>query len=330
MRALQIVAKGKISLEEVTPREARVGEALVKLSAAALNRRDQWIREGKYPNIQYQTTLGSDGCGEVIEVAEDKHREWVGKQVVINPNINWGDNPNCQGANYQVLGMPTDGTLAEYIIIPVDRLVPKPRHLAAAEAAALPLAGLTAYRALFHHGGLKSKQSLLITGIGGGVSQTIFMLAKATGATISVTSGSEEKLTEAQNMGAAGAFNYKAEWAREALKEGLLFDLVIDSAGGSQLNDLIKLIRPGGRIVFYGATTGLPDKLDLYRMFWNQITLQGSTMGNDQEFEAMIKFVEKHQLQPRIDSQRPLSQVIDAFDRMNDGAQSGKLVVTMD
>lgn len=329
MQALQIVAKDKVSIQEVTQRKPKEGEALVKLSAAALNRRDQWIREGKYPNIQYQTTLGSDGCGEVLEVAEDQHREWVGKQVVINPNIKWGDNPNCQGINYQVLGMPTDGTLAEYITIPVDRLARKPSHLNPAEAAALPLAGLTAYRTLFFHGGLKAGQSLLITGIGGGVSQTIFMLAKAAGATISVTSSSQEKLTEAQNMGATGAFNYKTEWAREALKDGLLFDLVIDSAGGSQLNDLVKLTRPGGRIVFYGATTGLPDKLDLYRMFWNQITLQGSTMGNDQEFEEMIQFVEKHQLKPRIDSHRPFSQVIDAFDRMRDGAQSGKLVVTM-
>ncbi|GJM30244.1 MAG: putative zinc-type alcohol dehydrogenase-like protein YogA [Cyclobacteriaceae bacterium] len=328
MKALQIVGKGQIEIQQVEKQAPAAGEALVQLKAAALNRRDHWIREGKYPNIQFHTTLGSDGCGEVVEVGSSDHNDWIGKQVVINPNINWGENPACQGSDYQVLGMPTDGTLAEFITVPVHRLTEKPKHLSTAEAAALPLAGLTAYRALFNHGRLVPGQKILITGIGGGVSQTIFLLAKALAVEISVTSGSEEKLAKAKEMGASHGFNYHEEWSRQAMKAGIMFDLIIDSVGGPQLNDLIKLTNPSGRIVFYGATTGLTDKLDLYRLFWNQITLQGSTMGNDQEFQSMIEFVNKYQLHPVIDSQRPFAQVIDAFESMRNSEQQGKLVVT--
>lgn len=328
MKALQIVAKGQIGIQEVEIRPPVAGEVLVKLQAAALNRRDHWIREGKYPNVIYQTTLGSDGCGEVAEVGNSAHKNWIGKQVVINPNINWGEDPGCQGPGYQVLGMPTDGTLAEFITVPVHRLVEKPAHLSNSEAAALPLAGLTAYRALFTQGQLKPGQQLLITGIGGGVSQLVFLLAKAAGAVISVTSGSEEKLAKAKEMGAAQGFNYREEWARQAMNQGLRYDLVVDSAGGPQLNDLIKLTRPAGRVVFYGATTGLTDKLDLYRLFWNQITLQGTTMGNDQEFVEMASYVSQNQLIPIADSVRPFEEIIKAFDRMRDTEQFGKLVVT--
>lgn len=328
MKALQIVKPAQIVVREIEISTAKEGEALVKIKAAALNRRDQWIREGKYPNIQFETTLGSDGCGVVEQVRLEQDQHWVGKTVIINPNVDWGDNPDCQTSGYQVLGMPTDGTLAEYITIPVHRLIEKPEHLTDVEAAALPLAGLTAYRALFRHGKLQKKQQVLITGIGGGVSQMAFLLAKAQGAAISVTSGSTEKLQQMKDMGAVHVYNYRDEWDRQALADKVQFDLTIDSVGGAQLNNLIKLTKPGGKIVLYGATTGLTPKLDLYRLFWNQITLQGSTMGNDEEFKEMVAFVKQHQLKPLIDSERPFEHVIEAFDRMQDVAQLGKLVVT--
>jgi NADPH:quinone reductase-like Zn-dependent oxidoreductase len=330
MRALQIAAKGQIIVQQVEKRHPEKGEVLVKLQAAALNRRDQWIREGKYPNIKYQTTLGSDGCGEVVEVGSNQHKDWIGKQVIINPNIGWGSNTACQDAGYQILGMPSNGTLAEFITVPVHRLVKKPTHLSNAEAAALPLAGLTAYRALFNQGQLKPGQHLLITGIGGGVSQMVFLLAQAAGAVISVTSGSEEKLVKANEMGAATGFNYREEWARQAMGRGLQFDLVVDSMGGPQFNDLVKLTRPAGRVVFYGATTGLTDNLDLYRLFWNQITLQGTTMGNDQEFVEMTAYINENQLIPIVDSVKPFEEILEVFDRMKDTEQFGKLVVTFE
>ena len=330
MKALQITGQNTVDIVEVDRVAPKPGEALVQMKAAALNHRDQWIREGKYPNIQFNTTLGSDGCGEVVEVGDSKDSALVGKIMLINPNQGWGSNPGCQAATYQVLGMPADGTLAEFITTPVDRLVEKPKHLSTTEAAALPLAGLTAYRAVFRYGQLSSNEQVLITGIGGGVSQMAFLWAKALGAEVSVTSGDSKKLAKMQTLGASHTFNYREEWDRTALNDHVQFDLIIDSAGGDQLNKLVKLTKPGGKIVFYGATTGLPAKLDLYRMFWNQITLQGSTMGNDQEFQEMVAFVDQHQLTPMLDSQRPFHQVVEALDKMGKAAQMGKLVVTFD
>ena len=330
MKALQIINPGQVAVQDVELSSPQPGEVLVKIKAAALNRRDHWIRAGKYPDIQFGTTLGSDGCGVVEEVGDEQNSDWIGKSVIINPNIDWGDNPDYQGANYQVLGMPAPGTLAEYIKVPLHRLAEKPAHLTNTEAAALPLAGLTAYRALFNRGELQKGQQVLITGIGGGVSQLAFILAKAAGANVSVTSGSSDKLRQMKGLGAERVYNYREEWDRQALAEDMRFDLVVDSVGGAQLNKLIKLTKPGGRIVLYGATTGLTPSLDLYRLFWNQITLRGTTMGNDQEFMEMVEFVGKHQLHPFIDSERPFERVIEAFDRMKEVEQLGKLVVTLD
>jgi len=327
MKALQIVSSGKIAIRQVKVAQPKPGEALVKMKAAALNRRDQWIRQGKYPNIRFNTTLGSDGCGQVDQVGSKQHLSWVGQSVIINPNISWGDDPDCQSTDYRILGMPADGTLAEYITVPVDRLVAKPAHLSHSEAAALPLAGLTAYRALFRKGELQEGQRVLITGIGGGVSQMAFLLARAAGALVSVTSGSADKLQQMIKLGAEHAYNYHEEWDRQALADNMQFDLIVDSIGGAQLNKLIKLTRPSGSIVFYGATTGLTPSLDLYRLFWNQIALKGTTMGNDQEFEEMVDFTTKKVLHPMIDSERPFEQVLEAFDRMQQVEQLGKLVI---
>jgi len=230
-----------------------------------------------------------------------------------------------------VLGMPTAGTFAEYIAVDVDRLVEKPLHLSDEQAAALPLGALTAYRAIMNHGQLKSSDTVLISGFGGGVAQFAFQFAVAKEAKVYVTSGSQAKIDQAIVMEATGGFNYKEEnWAKEAFKISGGFDIVIDSAGGDQINTFIKIMKPAGRIIFYGATNGMPAKLDMFRMFWNQITLQGSTMGNDQEFEDMVKFVAHHKLIPVIDSVRPFDEIINAFDQMKSGNKIGKLVASFD
>lgn len=301
----------------------------MQIKAASLNHRDQWIREGKYPNIRLGTTLGSDGCGVVSAVGDGVAESLLGKEVIMNPNRNWGDNAAVQSTQYSILGMPKDGTLAEYVLIEEDRLVEKPVHLSFEESAALPLGGLTAFRAVFHQGHCAEGQNVLISGVGGGVAQFAFLFAKHAGANVWVTSGSQEKIDECIRLGAQGGFNYKsADWAKEAKSIGG-FDLVIDSAGGNQLNDFVKLMKPAGRIVFYGATNGVPSKLDLHRLFWNQITLQGSTMGNDLEFVQMVEFISQHQVYPIIDSVRTFDEAISAFDEMKAGQQFGKLVLSL-
>ncbi|MBP9925239.1 MAG: zinc-binding dehydrogenase [Cyclobacteriaceae bacterium] len=327
MKALVLKETGSIELREVPKPIVTKGKALVRVKAAGLNRRDDWIREGKYPNIKFGGIMGSDGAGIVEEVGDENDQPWVGQEVVINPNIDWGSDLEVQSSRYTILGMPTDGAFAEYVMVPIDRLHHKPFHLDFLQAATLPLGGLTAFRALFRRGELRSGQNVLISGFGGGVAQFAFLFAQAAGANVYVSSGSDEKIEKALKLGAKGAYNYKKQATYPDLwktKGG--FDLVIDSAGGDQINGFIKVLKPRGKIVFYGATNGLPSKLDLYRMFWNQLSLLGTTMGSDHEFGEMLTFVSKHQLRPLIDSIRPFSKIVESFPDITKPNKVGKIV----
>ncbi|MEM9340137.1 MAG: zinc-binding dehydrogenase [Bacteroidota bacterium] len=313
---LQLVTLEKPELKPET--------CLVKLRAAALNRRDQWIREGKYPNIQFNTVLGSDGCG----IVEEGPEEWLGKEVVLNPNVDWGNNPDVQSRNYSVLGMPTPGTLGEYIVVPTDRIHLKPTHLSTEEAAALPLGGLTAFRATMKKGLASEGKNVLITGAGGGVSQFALAFSVASGAETYVTSSSQEKIAKCLKLGAEHGFNYSDEnWSKEAARIG--FDVIIDGAGGNEVNNYLKIIHPGGRIVMYGSTTGYPEKLDVFRLFWSQAQIMGATMGNDAEFEEMLAFVSQHQIRPTIDRVFPLTEYLKAFDRFKEPDHFGKIVLKL-
>jgi NADPH:quinone reductase-like Zn-dependent oxidoreductase len=327
MKALIISENNQLEFIEKEIPKPKEYEVLVKINAVALNHRDQFIREGKYPGITSGTILGSDACGTVIETGEKVDTVWESKDVVINPNIGWGDNKNVQSSDYHILGTPSDGLFSEYVVINAEKIAEKPGHLNPESASALPLGGMTAYRALFHHGKCQTGENVLISGVGGGVAQFAFQFALAKGAHVYITSSDEVKRTKAIEMGAKDAFNYRnEEWVKEAKQKSGGFDLVIDSAGGDGINDLIKLMKPAGRIVFYGATQGKPKNLDVHRMFWNQITLQGSTMANDDEFKAMLAYVTKNRIEPILDSVRPFDEIVDAFDKMKEGQQFGKLV----
>ncbi len=325
MKAIVITEESEpIQLVDIPKPEIKKGECLVQLKTAALNRRDQWIREGMYPGIRFGCVLGSDGCG-VVEEGPD---EWVGKEVIINPNVDWGSIEEVQSANYSVLGMPKNGTLAEYIAVPSDRLQVKPNHLNLEEAAALPLAGLTAFRATIMKGMAGKGKNVLVTGAGGGVSQLALTFAVASGASVYVTSGSNHKIGTCIQMGASGGFNYKGEnWHKEAAVIG--FDTVVDSTGGNQLNSYLKIIRPGGRIVMYGSTAGYPEKLDTFRLFWSQAKIMGSTMGSDSEFEQMVASVQDHKIKPTIDQVFALDDYLQAFDRFKEADHFGKIVLTI-
>ncbi len=328
MKALQLQESNRLAIVDVDKPVAGAGQVLVRIGAAALNKRDQFICQGKYPGIQLPCILGSDGAGTVEKTGEGVDTSWVGKDVVINPNIDWGDDPKVQQKGFAILGMPSNGTMAEYIVVNADRLQEAPPHLSVEETAALPLGGLTAYRACFHHGRITAGENVLISGFGGGVAQFAFQFALAAGANVFVTSGSQEKIDQALALGAAGGYNYREkDWHKNLWKTKGGFDVVIDSAGGDQINQFIQIMRPGGRIVFYGATNGLPSSLDLYRMFWNQLTLQGSTMGNDEEFRKMIRLVSDKKIVPVIDSVRPFEEGIQAFEDMKENRKSGKLVL---
>jgi NADPH:quinone reductase-like Zn-dependent oxidoreductase len=330
MKALQITdnPKEKIKINEIPIPNISENEVLVKLTAAALNRRDQWIREDKYPNIKPYTTLGSDGCGIVEQVGSEADKDWIGKKVIINPNIGWGSNPKVQSPHYQILGMPTNGTFAEYVVVKTDRIHLKPEHLTDEQASALPLGGLTAYRAVFNYGEISEGDNVLISGVGGGVATLALQFALVAKANVYITSGDNDKIQKAIQIGAIAGANYKeSNWNKDLLEKSKGFHLVIDSAGGKGFSDFIRMMKPAGRIIFYGATQGLPTTLDLYRAFYYQIKIQGSTMGNDQEFLDMVRLVDTNKILPIIDNVKPFSDIITAFDEIKSGKQFGKIVI---
>lgn len=329
MKALVVSSNNSIKIIEKPVPELGDHEVLVKIHAAALNRRDQWIREGKYPDIVPGTTLGSDGAGVVDSTFSNTDKQWQGREVIINPNIGWGEDPNCQSPDYKILGMPVDGTMAEYVRVPKHRLIEKPPHLTFEQAAALPLAGLTAFRALFRYMKITNGTRVLISGFGGGVGQFAGLFALHAGAEVYATSGNPEVLEKAVRLGVAGTYDYHEEkWFSKALEDSGGFDLIIDSAGGDQINSLIKALAPGGKIVFYGATNGLPQNINMYHMFWKQVALQGTTMGNDEEFKQMVKFVNEHKIEPIIGSVRTFENAVASFDEMKTGNRFGKSVLT--
>lgn len=325
MKAITITDQSEtIQLIDASKPEASEGECLVKIKFAALNRRDQWIREGLYPGIKPGVILGSDGCGEVVEGPS----EWLGKTVIINPNIGWGSDEKAQLADYTILGLPHDGTLAEFVKVGVDRLIEKPAYLSEEQAAAIPLAAMTAYRATVTKGGIQSGQKVLVSGAGGGVAQFAVAIAVQCGCDVYVTSGSASKIEKSIELGARGGFSYKDEaWPKQALKLSGGFDVVIDGAGGAAINDYLKVTKPGGKIVIYGGTTGKTPKFDIPRLFWSQISVIGSTMSSDREFEQMVRFFEKHQLYPAIDKVYNKDDYLEAFDRFKSSDHFGKIVI---
>jgi zinc-binding alcohol dehydrogenase/oxidoreductase len=330
MKALVLTSKedGVVFNPDYLQPVAQVGEVRIKVLAAALNHRDVWINQGQYGGIKYPTILGSDGVGVVESLGEGVSTEWLGKTVIINPNNQWGNNQRHQSKHYNILGLPKDGTLAEYLTVHADRLRLAPAHLTIEQAAALPLAGLTAYRALFGRAQLQAGEKVLISGIGGGVALFAMQFAIAAGAEVYVSSSSEDKIAHAVEMGAkAGVLYTEENWHKNFVKTYGEVDVVIDSAGGNGFAVLIDTLALGGRIAFYGGGQGAINGLIPQKVFWKQISILGSTMGSDEQFQQMVDFVEKHRIVPVVDSVFSLEDGVAAFERMAHGAQFGKLVV---
>ncbi len=321
MRALVLPAKDEpLAIQEVNDPTPEAGEVLVSLKAAAINHRDVFITQGLYPGIRYPAILGSDGAGEL----ED------GRPVVINPALYWGGDARVPSGDFQILGLPRQGTFAERIAIPEGQVFDKPDHLSWAEAAALPLAGLTAYRALFTRGRLRRSDRVLITGIGGGVALFGLQFALATQAEVWVTSSSDEKIEQAIQLGARGGVRYDSEaWSKKLKKDAGSFDLILDSAGGEGFGHFPKLCHYAARIVTYGGTRGTITNLSPQPIFWKQLDIMGTTMGNSTEFAAMLDLVKAQEIHPVVDSTYPLEEASAGFARMDKGQQFGKIVFTL-
>jgi len=330
MKAVVLEAADKpLVCKEVDTPTLAADEVLVQIKAAALNRRDYWITIGKYAGIEYPLILGSDGSGVVAQIGDSVDKSWLNQEVIINPCHNWGTHPDYQNRDFSILGLPEDGTFAEYVKVKAEYLYHKPSHLNWEQAAALPLAGLTTYRALFTKGQAKKGDTVLITGIGGGTGTFALQWALAAGCKVFVTSGSGEKIQRAKELGASAGVCYKAQdWAQELQHFSGGFDVIIDSALGNGFEKLLDLAKPGGRIAFFGGTAGNIPPLNGRKIFWKQLQILGTTMGSPDDFKGMVDLVNKHKIVPVVDEVFPLANAQKAIDKMENSSQFGKLVLT--
>jgi NADPH:quinone reductase-like Zn-dependent oxidoreductase len=331
MRALKVTQQlsiDELTVSEVEEPQPEPGEIRVRLRAAALNHRDLHFFDTP---VEQPVILGSDGSGIVDAVGSGVAGWSPGAEVVINPSLDWGDRDDVYAEPFTILGDPCDGTFAEAICVTAAHVFPRPAHLPWEEAAALPLAGLTAYRALFARAQVKAGETVLIHGIGGGVALFALQFARAAGARIMVTSTSDEKLERASALGADLAVNSRtADWvdaARTWSRGGV--DAVVESIGGEYFTRSLDALRQGGRLVSFGRSMRTETAVNIGTLFWQQLTILGSMMGSPRDFAAMLDFVAAHRIVPIIDSTYPLAEGREAFRRMKAGQQFGKIVLAI-
>jgi NADPH:quinone reductase-like Zn-dependent oxidoreductase len=302
-----------------------VGEVCVDLVAAAVNRRDYWIRVGG--KIELPAVLGSDGAGIVSAVGDGVGGVRVGDEVVINASLGWGPAEDAPGADFGILGVPRQGTYAEKIVVPAENVRPRPQRLSWLESAALPLGGLTAWRAVAVLAEAGPGTTVLVPGAGGGVATFVIQIAHALGARVLVTSSSPEKIERARELGAEGGADYRDDDWPEQLGP---VDAVIDSVGAAAWPGALRALRPGGRLVNFGDTGGDTAEVDVDLVFFSHLRIQGTTMGSPRDFDAMLAHVNDASWRPVVDSVFPLADAAAAHARLDDRDRFGKVVLRID
>ncbi|MDT5274990.1 MAG: zinc-binding alcohol dehydrogenase/oxidoreductase [Mycobacterium sp.] len=297
----------------------RPGWVTVALRASALNWHDVLVRQGRYgsplPHI-----IGADGAGV---------RTDTGEEVVILPSLNWGDREEAPASGWEILGDRTPGTYADLVSVPADCLALKPRGLNWAEAAALPLVGLTTYRALFVRGRLQRGESMLVVGAGGGIATTAIALAVAAGASITVTSSSAETIERAVGAGARdGVLHSEQGWPEQAraMSPDNGFDLILDPVG--RWSESVRALRPGGRLVVLGANAAQTAEVDIRSFYFGQFDLLGTTMGSSKDFAGLLKMFDQYSVRaPVIDREFPMDRAAEAHEYLERGRTFGKCVL---
>lgn len=341
MRALCLTSSGgpgNLALVDIprpalrAPDEVRIG-----VRSAALNRLDLAVATGLpgVPVPVFPHVVGTDAAGEVLEVGASVTGLRPGDRVVVNPGISCGKCEACVTKQeifcrgFGVLGEHRPGLAAEEVVLPARNVLPIRGDWSWAEAAAFTLATLTAWRMLATRARLSRDEVTLIWGIGGGVAIAALQVARELGARVLVTSSAPEKLARALAMGAEAGWNHRSDDIPAAVKGhlGRGVDVVVDSVGEATWARSLKSLRPGGRLVTCGATTGHDVAIDLRRLFWFQWSLLGSTMGTSGEFAEVVALGNAGKLRPPVDTIFPLAAGAEAFQRLADGQQFGKLVL---
>ena len=345
MRALTISSHGELDRIEVrddlpVPDVRRSGDARVRVRAAALNHLDLYVVRG-LPGVSIGGAwpLGADACGVVDAVGTEVSGIAVGDYVVVNPGISDrtceycrdGEQPLCP--KFGILGEHLPGTIAEYIVVPAANLRTVPAAIPVPEAAAFTLATLTAWRMVVTRARVQPSDDVLIWGIGGGVALAALQICKQIGARVWAVSSSDEKLERAAKLGADELLNRNrleiGKTVRERTgKRGVT--VVVDNVGQATWGQSLLALGRRGRLVTCGATSGPIVETDVRRLFWNQWSILGSTMGNDAEFDAVVTELRAGRLLPPIDSVYPLAEGGAAFERLASGQQFGKVVITLD
>lgn len=331
----------KLIYEEVKTPTPEAGEVLVKLKYAALNRRDLFNTYG-VPGVKLPAIPGSDGTGTIVELGENVQDIEVGSNVIINPGVGWGVDDKKPDPNFYLFGLPkqfqneinkkiyVNGTFAQYMIVPAENIHPKPNYLTWEEAAVLSLAGVTAYRSLISKGQVQKGETVLIPGIGSGVALFVLQMCVAIGANVYVTSGNEEKIERAKQLGAVGGVNYRSPgWSRELREMMGSADLIVDGVAGEGFNILLDLVAEGGRVITYGETNGSISQFMLSKIFMKNLDVKGTKMGSPREFVKMLEFFETYHIRPVIDRCYPLDQAAEALTYMQEGGNFGKIVLSI-
>ena len=343
MRALALEQYGGIGSLELldlpAPAIAAPDDVLIRVRAAAINHLDLFLTEGvKGITVRFPHIVGTDGAGVVEGVGSGVTSVRPGDRVAINPGISCGHCALCRSGeepfcrSYQILGEHRPGTAAELVVVPERNVTPIADNMPWDVAAAFPLSTLTAWRMLVTRARVERGETVLIWGVGGGVALAALQIARHFGAKVIVTSSTERKLAKARELGAMAAFNHAEiapeEIAREVRKlTGAGADVVVDSVGEKTWDASLKALRPGGRLVTCGATSGPTVSLDIRRLFWFQWSILGSTMGSRAEFARVMELGNSGKLWPVVDSVVPLELGAAAYERMARGEQLGKLVI---
>src|SRR6266540_1207125 len=293
--------------------------AVVRLRASALNWHDVLVRQGRYASALPHVP-GADGAGIDVE---------TGDEVLVVPSLWWGDDESAPGRRCEILGDHRAGTYAEQVRVPRECVVPKPPDLSWSQAAALPLVGLTTYRALFSRGRLQKGESLLVLGAGGGVATMAVSLAAAAGCRVVVTSSSNDKIARARDLGAVDGVLYgDPGWpdaAKKLTPSG--FDVVLDSVG--MWSQSLSTLRPGGRLVVLGASRSDRAELEVRPFYFGQFELLGTTMGSPHDFAGLLRFLDEYDVPPPVvDRVFPLDEAAAAHSYLEGGQGLGKVVLS--